>query len=72
MKVVFEKLDLASAMLVDQGAHPELRFGGVGEEPDKDHCEDDEWGRGRSGGRKRALMHGQWKRVRRQRDHIQS
>lgn len=70
--MVFGKLDLASTMLVDQGAHPELRFGGVEEEPDKDYCEDDEWGWGRSGGRKRALMHDQWKRVRWQRDQIQS
>ncbi|XP_043773130.1 uncharacterized protein LOC122703131 [Cervus elaphus] len=42
-------------MLVDQGAHPELLFGGVDEEPDKDHREDDEWREsGESGRRKRG------------------
>lgn len=37
-----------NTMLVDQGAHPELLFGGVDEEPDKGYHEDDgggEWGK---------------------------
>lgn len=62
-----------NTMLVDQGAHPELLFGGVDEEPDKGYHEDDEWREsGESGRRKVAHIHGQWKRLRRQRDQLQS
>ena len=62
-----------NTMLVEQGAHPELLFGGVDEEPDKGYHEDDEWREsGERGRRKVAHIHGQWKRLRRQRDQLQS
>lgn len=62
-----------NTMLVEQGAHPELLFGGVDEEPDKGYHEEDEWREsGESGRRKVAHIHGQWKRLRRQRDQLQS
>ena len=54
-------------------AHPELLFGGVDEEPDKGSHEDDEWWEsGESGRRKGAHIHGQRKRLRQQRDQLQS
>ena len=60
-------------MLVDQGAHPELLFGGEDEEQDKGYHVDDEWREsGESGRRKVAHIHGQWKRLRWQRDQLQS
>ena len=60
-------------MLVDQGAHPELLFGGEDEEQDKGYRVDDEWREsGESGRRKVAHIHGQWKRLRWQRDQLQS
>ena len=60
-------------MLVDQGAHPELLFGGEDEEQDKGYRVDDAWReRGESGRRKLAHIHGQWKRLRWQRDQLQS
>lgn len=62
-----------NTMLVDQGAHPELLFGGVDEEPDKDHREDDEWRESRESGRRKVShIHGQRKRLRQQRDQLQS
>lgn len=62
-----------NTMLVDLGAHPELLFGGVDEEQDKGSREDDEWREsGESGRRKGAHIHGQQKRLRQQRDQLQS
>lgn len=60
-------------MLVDQGAHPELLFGGEDEEQDKGYRVDDEWRESRESGRRKvAHIHGQWKRLRWQRDQLQS
>ena len=39
-------------MLVDQGAHPELLFGGEDEEQDKGYRVDDEWRESGESGRR--------------------